>query len=344
MRITVVASMRNEGPFIVEWVTWYRMLGFTDVVVVTNNCTDRSPELLDAMQAAGWLHHLRHDVAPGQRITHQKLAAATAHKAVRRADWALVCDVDEFLVVHKGAGRVQDLVGWTPDAVPFLAMAFNWRVFGTCGVEQFEDLPVHQQFSVAVPLGGPGTNMIKMMHRQPRWFKSLGEHGPRGWDLARYGRSPTDPGMYLVNAAGEKVESWSPEADRYVRSLRKSFETYDGAQMNHYMLRSAESFSLKAGTKAPVSLTDRYTDEYRARADSGTDPDFAAFRYADDFAALHAEAMALPGVARLHALCCADHLRLIAEKHGRRVEDDLRWHGFLAQAEALPDPQAGPAG
>ena len=98
MRVTVVASMRNEGPFIVEWVTWYRMLGFSDVVVVTNNCTDRSPELLDALQAAGWVHHLRHDVAPGQRITHQKLAAATQHKAVRRADWALVCDVDEFLV------------------------------------------------------------------------------------------------------------------------------------------------------------------------------------------------------------------------------------------------------
>jgi len=320
--------MRNEGPIIVEWVTWYRMLGFSDVVVVTNNCTDRSPELLDALQAAGWVHHLRHDVAPGQRITHQKLAAATQHKAVRRADWALVCDVDEFLVIHEGSGRIEELIGTRTTDVPFLAMGFNWRIFGSCGV-------VHQQFALALPLKGSGSSMMKMMHRQPRWFQSLGEHGPRGWDLARYGRSPEGPGMYLVNAKGEPVPHWSPEAPRYIRTLAKPYATHARAQMNHYMLRSAETFSLKAGTRAPVSLTDRYTDAYRARADKSDEPDMSAFHYADAFTALHAQAMALPDVARLHLLCCADHLRLIAEKHERRVEEDARWHEYLARAKAL---------
>lgn len=335
MRVTVVASMRNEGPFILEWVTWYRMLGFSDVVVVTNNCTDRSPELLDALQAAGWVHHLRHDVAPGQRITHQKLATATQHKAVRRADWALVCDVDEFLVIHEGTGRIEELIGTRTTDVPFLAMGFNWRIFGSCGVEAFQDEPVHQQFALALPLKGSGSSMMKMMHRQPRWFQSLGEHGPRGWDLARYGRSPEGPGMYLVNAKGEPVPHWSPEAPRYIRTLAKPYATHARAQMNHYMLRSAETFSLKAGTRAPVSLTDRYTDAYRVRADKGNEPDMSAFHYADAFTALHAQAMALPDVARLHLLCCADHLRLIAEKHGRRVEEDARWHDYLARGKAL---------
>lgn len=335
VRITVIASMRNEGPFIVEWVAWYRMLGFTDVVVVTNNCTDRSPELLDTLEAAGWVHHLRCDVPEGRRITHRKLDAAYGHKAVRRADWALVCDVDEFLVIHKGDGKITDLIGKTTEASPFVAMAFNWRVFGSCGVERFEDVPVHQQFALAGRLQSDGGSMIKVIHRQPRWFKALREHGPRGWDLERYGRSPQDPGMHLVNAAGQPVPYWSPEAKRYVRSLRKAYRTYEGAQMNHYMLRSAESYSLKAGTKAPVALSDRYTDLYRQRADAGNEPDFSAFRHAEDFQAWHARAMAVPGVARLHALCCADHLRLIAEKHGRRIEEDPRWHAFLAQAEAV---------
>lgn len=335
MRVTVVASMRNEGPFIVEWVAWYRMLGFTDVVVVTNNCTDRSPELLDALQKAGWLHHLRHDVEPGQKVTHQKLAAATQHKAVRRADWVLVCDVDEFLVIHKGSGRIHELIGQTADDVPFLAMAFNWRVFGSCGVEAFEDAPVHQQFALAGKMGGPGSLMIKVLHRQPRWFQSLGEHGPRGWNLSKWGRSPDDAGMYMVNAKGERVKHWSPEASRYVRTSRRAFSTHEVAQLNHYMLRSAESYSLKMGSKSPVALTDRYTDEYREKANRGTDPDMSAFHYSDTFTPLYAQAMALPEVGRLHKLCCADHLRLIAEKHGRRVEDDPRWHSFLAEAEAL---------
>ena len=334
LRITVIASMRNEGPFIVEWVTWYRMLGFTDVVVVTNNCTDHSPELLDALQAAGWVHHLRCDVKPGRRITHRKLAAAYEHKAVRRADWALVCDADEFLVIHKGEGRITDLIGKTPEEAPFVAMAFNWRVFGSCGVARFEDAPVHQQFALAGKLRTPTGAMIKVIHRQPRWFKALREHGPRGWNLHRYGRSPLDPGMHMVNAAGKPVPYWTPEAKRYIRGLSMAYRTYEGAQMNHYMLRSTESFSLKQGTLAPVALTDRYTDAYRAAANRGKTPDSSAFRYAESFAAMQARAMALPDVARLHAQCCADHLRLIAEKAGRRVEEDDRWHGFMAQVRA----------
>jgi hypothetical protein len=200
---------------------------------------------------------------------------------------------------------------------------------------------VHQQFALALPLKGSGSSMMKMMHRQPRWFQSLGEHGPRGWDLARYGRSPEGPGMYLVNAKGERVPHWSPEAPRYIRTLAKPYATHARAQMNHYMLRSAETFSLKAGTRAPVSLTDRYTDAYRARADKGNEPDMSAFHYADAFTALHTKAMALPDVARLHLLCCADHLRLIAEKHGRRVEEDARWHDYIARAKAL---EAGSGG
>jgi hypothetical protein len=208
-------------------------------------------------------------------------------------------------------------------------------------VEAFQDEPVHQQFALALPLKGTGSSMMKMMHRQPRWFQSLGEHGPRGWDLARYGRSLEGPGMYLVNAKGEPVPHWSPEAPRYIRTLAKPYATHTRAQMNHYMLRSAETFSLKAGTRAPVSLTDRYTDAYRARADKGNEPDMSAFHYADAFTALHAQAMALPDVARLHLLCCADHLRLIAEKHGRRVEEDARWHEYLARAKAL---EAGSVG
>lgn len=333
MRVTVVASMRNEGPFIVEWVSWYRMLGFTDIVVVTNDCTDHSPALLDALQAAGWLHHLRCDVAPGKRITHRKLAAASEHKAVRRAHWLLVCDVDEFLVIHKGNGKIDELIGHSEGDAPFAAMAFNWRVFGFGGVKRFDDRPVHQQFVFAVPLERAVSHQIKMLHRQPRWFKSLGEHGPRGWDLARFQRNPDEGGMCLVNAKGARVPDWSPDG-RYLRHLPREFCTHEVAQMNHYMLRSEESFSLKAGTRAPVALNLRYTDTYRQRANAAPQVESAAFRYADSFAAVHARAMALPDVARLHALCCADHLRLIAEKHGQKVEDDPRWQGFMAEAAA----------
>ncbi|MDB5665559.1 MAG: glycosyltransferase family 2 protein, partial [Cypionkella sp.] len=45
----------------------------------------------------------------------------------------------------------------------------------------------------------------------------------------------------------------------------------------------------------------------------------------------------MPDVARLHALSCADHVRAIAEKAGKRVEDDPRYAEFMRRAEALTD-------
>jgi hypothetical protein len=57
--ITLVATMRNEGPFLLEWVAYHRLIGFNDVLICTNDCVDGSPELLDALQNHGLLRHLR---------------------------------------------------------------------------------------------------------------------------------------------------------------------------------------------------------------------------------------------------------------------------------------------
>lgn len=329
--------MRNEGPFIVEWVAWYRRLGFTDIVVVTNNCTDRSPELLDALQAAGWVHHIRHDVPPGQPITAQKLASARKHVAVRRAAWVLVCDVDEFLVVHAGQGLLSDLLAPHLDAYgtpQFLGMSINWRVFGTDGQTRFVDLPVHRQFFWACNVERRLSRAVKSIHRRPRWFGALGEHGPRKLSLALAGQDWGAPGMTWITPDGASVPEWAPDGD-YLRILGPGRACHAVAQINHYMLRSVETFSLKKGTLSPAALMNRYHDRYFAEANQADELDDSALRQATAFDAVHQAAMALPGVARLHHLCCADHLRLIAERAGQRVEDDARHAAHLARAAAL---------
>jgi hypothetical protein len=323
--------MRNEGPFIVEWVTWYRMLGFTDVVVVTNNCTDHSPDLLDALQTAGWLVHLRHDVEPGQRITRAKLKVAAGHRAVRRAQWVMVCDVDEFLVIHRGAGLIGDLIDFSSAEPPFLGMSINWRIFGSSGLSAFEDRPVHQQFVYANPRTAPQSRFAKAIFRLPRLFSQIGEHGPTGFDFERAGKPWRAPGMIWVNAAGRPVPRWRP-VESFPSRLPAKLVTYQVAQINHYMVRSEESFSLKRGTLSPVALSNRYRKSYFDSANAGDEVDASAFRYAEAFSAMHEQAMALPDVARLHALCCADHIQAICEKAGKRAEDDARYQAFMEQA------------
>ncbi|EEW26834.1 conserved hypothetical protein [Rhodobacter ferrooxidans] len=317
--------MRNEGPFLLEWVCWYRQIGFTDIVVVTNDCTDHSPDLLDALQSAGWVTHLRCDVPAGQRITPRKLKAAKLHPAVAGADWLLVCDVDEFLVIHSGEGRISDLL---PTADPgFLAMAINWKVFGTGGRQNWAEGLVHRQFQRAGLLADPISRWVKVLHRQPGWFGALGEHGPKRLAPAKVGA----PGCGMVNCDGVAVPDWPPAGTGYLRKLPRALASHTAAQMNHYMLRSEESFALKRGTLSPVSLSDRYNDSYYNSTNRNEQRDAAALRQAAVFDAVHAQAMALPGVALLHQHCCLDYLAQLCAKAGRPVADDPR-HAYHLRA------------
>lgn len=318
MRFTVVCSVRNEGPFLVEWVAWYRRLGFSDIVVVTNDCTDHSPALLDALAPAG-VTHLRHDIPDGLNICARKLAAAKALVPVKRADWVLVCDVDEFLVIHRGAGRISDLI---PSEADFLGMAINWRVFGTSGRVAWEDGLVHRQFLHAAKSEDASSAWVKTIHAQPKWFRRLGEHGPKRL-LPRHATDWGTGRKRWVTSAGEDLPEWQPDGD-YLRRMPMRRVSHEVAQMNHYMVRSEESFGLKRGTLSSVAGKDRYTDTFFERHNRNEVVDDSALRHAKDIDAAIAELHALPDVTRLHHLCCADYVARLAQKAGKRPEDDPR--------------------
>lgn len=328
MRYAVVCSVCDEGPFLVEWVAWQRMLGFTDVVVVTNDCTDASPALLDAMAAQGWLVHLRCDVPSGERITATKLAAAKRLPQVAGADWVMVADVDEFLNIHRGAGRLDDLLGGFDE--PFLGMSIPWRVFGTMGRTRWEDGLQHRMHSRAADAGHKLSGWVKSIHGHPDWFMRLGEHSPkklkpqrmRDWGLR---------GMRWITPAGRELSGWTPEDDS-LRTLPPSLRGFQVAQVNHFMLRNRESFGLKQGTLSPVAGKDRYNDEYFEVADRNEVEDVTILRHAAAFDAVHAPMMAVEAVARLHHRACADYVARLVAKAGGDPRGDARWQGHMARA------------
>jgi hypothetical protein len=336
MQVAVVCSVKDEGPFLVEWVTWYRMLGFHKIVVLTNDCTDHSPALLDALETAGWVTHLRCTIPRGRHIEGAKLAVARSHRDVFRSDWVLVCDVDEFLVVHVGENRVQDLIAY-PDR-PVLGISINWRIFGDSGLEAWQDGLTHRQHLRAARPGHPSSRWFKSLFTDVRAFLKLDSQAPRGFRRPRAGLGPDEVGKPWVNTDGTSIPEWHTIGPPG-RMMLQDDVVQNVAQLNHYMIRSAESFGLKRGTLSPSSGADRYNEMYHKNFNRNEQHEDSALIYRARFDALFATAMALPDVARLHHLCCADYVVRLCAKAGRDVNYDPRWR-MHRDAARRHDPAA----
>ncbi len=239
MRILSVSTQRNEGPFLLEWIAHQRACGVTDLLIYSNDCTDGSDTMLDALDAAGVVTHVRQEVPEGESVQWTALKAAWKHPLRKEVDWALVCDIDEFPVVKVGEGTFQDLIAAVLGDCD--AIVLPWRLFGSAGVQRFVDAPVTEQFRMAqVPDARwpVAATFFKTLFRVDGPFNQFGVHRPKQ-------KAPAKAGLpeFMDGAARPLPEAFVKNAKRL--SL---FGTTIGrglVEMNHYSLRSAESFLIK---------------------------------------------------------------------------------------------------
>ena len=46
-------KQKNEGAFQMEWIAYHKTIGFTDIVILSNDCEDGSDEMLDHLSKSG---------------------------------------------------------------------------------------------------------------------------------------------------------------------------------------------------------------------------------------------------------------------------------------------------
>tara|TARA_R110002051_G_scaffold292899_1_gene357842 strand:+ start:1971 stop:2981 length:1011 start_codon:yes stop_codon:yes gene_type:complete len=325
-RFLVATGMRNEGPFIVEWVCWYRMLGF-EILVATNDCTDHSVALLDALQDAGWLTHAPHIPREDQPPQKSALRKIANHPLTATVDWTLICDVDEFLVLHRHE-TIAELIG--PPPHDYMAMVFNWKCFGHGEWDHYQDGLVHRQFRHC-GMGHLRINRpIKVMLRNPTQWNRLGAHFPHGYRgdwAAQESR--------VVTPSGTTLPQFNDPANHPIRFLAQDQIDHKTAQMNHYIIRSKESYDHKRGIPSAAGFKDRYTDEFFNRYNRNGMRDLSAAWFQDRFAATHGLALKIPDVARLHHICCAEYVARMARKRGDDPDVDPRYLHHMAIANRV---------
>ncbi len=96
-RYISVTPMKNEGPFVLEWVAHNRAIGVDQIVVMTNDCTDGTDALFQRLDERGIVTHI--DNNSGRQASPQKRAYKKFLKMeiARPQDWVIVIDADELI-------------------------------------------------------------------------------------------------------------------------------------------------------------------------------------------------------------------------------------------------------
>ena len=61
---TLITCLRDEGPFLIEWLAYHRAIGFDRFIIGANDCTDGSHDMLTRLAEMGEVIYLPFPATP----------------------------------------------------------------------------------------------------------------------------------------------------------------------------------------------------------------------------------------------------------------------------------------
>jgi len=231
VRTVLIATAKDEGHNILEWVAHHRLAGFTDFILFQNDSTDGTADTLSILAEMELVEYYPNPAKPGR---HQMRAYKRAARmpTFQAADFAMVLDLDEFLNIRVGDGTLPDLLNVLPG---FDHLVLNWRLFGSGQIPVMTNDLVTARFTDTTAPERYQTHFTGMKSLfRPSVFATPGIHQPR---------NPTMPDdqIRIVNGSGLvhpdfELRNWRSKDPLMTRH----------ASVHHYAVKDIETFLLKS--------------------------------------------------------------------------------------------------
>lgn len=300
MTSCLISSVKDEGPWLIEWVAHNLVLGFDNTVIAYNDCSDGTDRILAALHEAGVIRCFENAPPYAFKGHIQRTAFERARdlEVVADSEWLMALDADEFLNIHLGEGRIGDLIDHQDTGADTIVL--NWRCFGSAGISAFEDVPVTERFTRcagAEQSTEPHLNQVKHLYRRHAAYRFVSPHGgvPGAEGMMRNMRTPS--GRVIAEDLVEPGVPWRNPLD---------VPEWSAAQINHYVVKSREEYAMRA-RRGEARGRDKYHQAYFRKNDTNDECDTSISRYDAEKREVMARLMKIEGVAELHARSIAWH-------------------------------------
>jgi hypothetical protein len=220
----ILATARNEGPYVLEWLAYHRAAGFEHFFIYTNDNDDGSDALFAALAEAAIITWIRNE--PGTHYGPQYKGyahALTMLPHILEYRWTAILDLDEYFAFDtRMFGSVGDFLFWH-ETQPVDAIALCWLVFAADAAQKNAPGLTLQRFTQREAGANPH---VKTLFRTSRF-----------WHAQAHFPYATMDAPFVYRTESGALHHHSGVTDRIAAFAEKP--SANQAWINHYLLRTA---------------------------------------------------------------------------------------------------------
>lgn len=236
--VAICAIVRDEAPYIEEWVEFHRRQGVTQFQIYDNGSVDGTPDIFRKLGIEPVIWAGRpHNFDPQQQAAYLD----GANVLTERVDWVAFIDADEFLFGRAGQSLPLALSSMPSDSS---AIAVQQCLFGSSGHQTKTPGRITSNF----------TKSAAPDFYSHAWFKTIARPGAIKW---------FDSVHSVKLLRGQYVLSDGSPLTREASHPGEASRIAEGAiRLHHYPLKSLEEFREKQARWADREAANRFVDSY----------------------------------------------------------------------------------
>lgn len=230
MKFAIGAIFKNEYEYVLEWLAWHRLAGFSKFFIADNGSIDGTRQLLEALSEAGFIKIIYTPPQPNAQLSAYQ---TILNDFYNQTDAIAFIDADEFIYADDGILPTQHLATIFADP-KVAAVLLNWRMFGSSYKQTKEEGLVIERFLRCGDDNEPFHHRHKSIVR-PILVNQAHPHHCTIPDNFRYVNCHQKDAVFLLGQFGQAGLSDRP--------IGASELSPGPLRVNHYAVKSLQEFN-----------------------------------------------------------------------------------------------------